>query len=666
LLSKAQVFSGSGGTIQDNGQDTYFTQNISGLNPPQIDSVFGLEQVCINITHPNVKELYISLRSPNGIIVELSVGSSISGPDYLNTCFDQQAGSSITLGTAPFTGTYRPVGQLGRFNTGQAGNGNWDLIVHDGFPFSNAGMVLSWDLKFGALPAHPVVFNSSNLPIVFINTTQPVTEFTTSITMGIIDNGTNRNYLGDPWNGYNGKAEINVRGNTTKNYPKKSFHIETDDSFGNEMSVPLLGMPSESDWVLCASYVDKTLLRIPLAYDLFRQMGHYSPRFRNVELVVNSEYRGMYSFIEKPKRNANRVNIEKLDPTENSVPYVTGGYIIKIDRSDEPGWFSFLPGNSVVNSKFYYQYDYPKPLEITTSQQSYIQTYMNDFETMMNSASYASITNGYPAYINVNSFIDFFIINELSKNVDAYRLSTFLVKESAIKGGKLSIGPVWDFDIAWHNCNYSPMVDGWAYQSQVDDYPCPTWWIRFMQDPNFMNQLRCRWNELRQNILSNNYLNGYIDANANAINEAQERNFRQWPILGAYIYPNPQNQSGASYASEIIDLKNWLTNRLAWLDANIPGDCAVGIQENVLVNNLNVYPNPMGTSTTFSMKLAMNADVSLCITDVAGKEVARYLNANVPAGDAKIVMERNQINSGIYLYQLQVNDAVRSGKLIIQ
>lgn len=668
LVLKAQVFSGPGGAILDNGQDTYFTQNISTLVPAQIDSTFGLEEVCINVTHPNVRELYITLKSPNGVIVELSAGSSVTGPDYLNTCFNNQSGNSITLGTSPYSGSFKPVGFLGRFNTGQNGNGNWTLIIHDGFPSSNAGVLVSWNLKFGTTPAHPVVFNSSNLPIVFINTSQPITEFTTSVTMGIVDNGVNRNYITDPRNGYNGKAEIHIRGNTSKNYPKKSFAIETDDSFGNEMSVPILGMPAESDWALIASYADKTLLRNQLTYDLFRQMGHYSPRYRYVEVVIDSEYRGVYAMVEKPKRNSSRINIEKLEPTENSVPYMTGGYIIKIDRTDEPGWTSLLPGNSPAGAKFYYQYDYPKPLEITAQQKNYIQGYMNDFENLMNSATYNDPVNGYMKWIDVNSFIDLFIVNEVSKNVDGYKLSTYLVKESIIKGGKLSTGPVWDYDIAWHNCNYGYAfaADGWAYQLQTMDNPSPMWWYKFVQDPEFLNKLRCRWNELRQTILSLNYLNGYVDANANMINEAQERNFRQWPVIGAYIYPNPQTQAGANYTSETADLKSWFANRIAWLDANIGGECAVGIKENVVFNDLKIYPNPMQTSTTFSMKLERASDVSLCITDIAGKEVARYLNANEPMGDSKIVVARNQMSPGIYLYQLQVNNAIRSGKLVIQ
>ena len=293
---------------------------------------------------------------------------------------------------------------------------------------------------------------------------------------------------------------------------------------------------------------------------------------------------------------------------------------------------------------------------------------MNDFETMMNSASFANSTTGYSAFIDVNAFVDYFIINELSKNVDAYRLSSYLVKESIIKGGKLSVGPVWDYDIGWHNCNYgnTDITSGWVYQGQADDYPCPTWWARLMSDPSFTDKVRCRWNSLRQNVLDLNTLNGYLDANANLINEAQQRNFRQWPVIGAYIYPNPQNQSGASFSGELADLKAWLAGRISWMDANIPGACAIGITELALSENLNVYPNPMEESTTFSMKLDRNSDVSLCITDVAGKEVARYLDANIPEGDSKIVVERNQMQPGVYLYQLQINNAIRTGKLVIQ
>ena len=293
---------------------------------------------------------------------------------------------------------------------------------------------------------------------------------------------------------------------------------------------------------------------------------------------------------------------------------------------------------------------------------------MNDFETMMNSSTYADPVNGYQKYIDVNSFVDFFIINELSKNIDSYRLSTYMYKKSIIEGGQLVIGPVWDYDIAWHNCDYNLSFDhvGWTYQMLDNTYPVPNWWTKLMSDDAFKNKVKCRWNSLRQTILSTGYLNNYIDNAAAALSESQQRNFRQWPTIGAYIYPNPQNQTGASYAGEIADLKTWIANRTAWMDANLPGDCTVGLKEQFVNTNLLIYPNPMETQTTFSMKLEKESDISLCITDLVGREVSRYLSTNVPQGESHIVLNRNQMQSGIYIYQLEINNTVTTGKIIVQ
>jgi hypothetical protein len=352
------------------------------------------------------------------------------------------------------------------------------------------------------------------------------------------------------------------------------------------------------------------------------------------------------------------------------MPYVSGGYIIQIDRSDEPGWTSALPGNSPSGTKFFYQYCYPKSTDITPQQSSYIQTYMNDFENMMNSPTYSDPTNGYPKYIDVNSFIDFMIINELSKNVDAYRLSSYLYKESFLKGDKLYAGPVWDYDLAWHNANYgwADNATGWAYQLQDPTFPVPTWWTKFMQDTSFQNKLRCRWFTLRQGALSEANIHAWLNNNAALLGESQARNFMFWPIMGAYIYPNPQAQAGANYSAEINDIKSWVAARVAWMDANMPGQCAgVGVEEeNAIVKYLKVFPNPAQQKATFSFVLEKSADISLCITDVAGKEVARYLNARTPEGASEIVLDRNQMGAGVYFYQLQVNESIRTGKLIIQ
>jgi subtilisin-like proprotein convertase family protein len=667
FFSKAQVFNGSGGAILDNGNDTYFTIPVSGLNPAVIDSTFGLEQVCFTINHPSTTELYIYLQSPSGVLIDLTLGSSSSGADFLNTCLDNSSSNSITRGTAPYTGTFYPVSYLGRFNTGVAGNGNWALIVHDGFPGNNAGTLASWSLRFGTSPAHPVIFTSSNLPIVFINSPQTITETESTATVGIIDNGSNRNYINDPKNNYNGKVAINVRGSSTKNFEKKSYSFETQDIAGNPTPNPILGMPTETDWVLNASYIDKTFLRNALTFDISRSMGHYASRYKFVEVVQNNEYRGMYLLCERPKHDVNRIAIQKMNANDDVFPDYTGGYILKIDRHEDPGWYSLLPGLSPSGAKFYYNYVYPKDIDITASQRNYIQTYMNGFETMMNSANFADPASGYPKYIDVTSFVDLFIINELSKNVDGYKLSTYLYKDNIDQGGKLFAGPVWDYDIAYHNCNYGLSFDpsGWAYQGQVDDYPSPTWWIKLMQDPAFVNKVYCRWHDLRKTTLDLPTLYSYLDATASPLAEARSRNFRQWPTLGAFIFPNPQDQNAANYASEVADLKNWLSNRIAWLDANIGGNCLIGLKEEFADHELRIFPNPMVQSTTFSFKLGEQADVSLCITDLVGKEVARYMNTNVPSGESKIVFEKNQVRSGVYLYQLQINNAITTGKIIV-
>ncbi len=680
LYARSQVFTGTGGGIQNLGQDTYFNLSVSGLSPAQLGDTFGIKEVCININHPVIEELYIYLQSPAGNIVELIGWGNCKGVNYTNTCFDSQMSTSITSGTAPYSGSYRPIGYLGRFNTGQAANGSWNLIVHDGVAFVNSGNVVSWSIRFGSSPSPPVGFSSSNLPIVIMNTnSQPLSNSKILINMGIIDNGLNRNYLTNPWNNYSAKAMTHIRGSSTKNFEKKSYSFETRDASGIKFATHLLGMPLESDWELLAPYQDKSLMRISITYDLYRRMGNYASRLKNVELVLNNEYQGVYTIAEKLKRDSRRVHVTKLTPVDNSFPAITGGYIFKIDRSDAAGWSSLLPGDSPTNSHFYYQYVYPTDTNLTIPQKAYIKSYVDSFETALASPSFADPLTGYSKYIDIVSFIDFFIINELSKNVDAYRLSTYMYKDNILKGGKLHIGPVWDYDIAWHNCDYGNAFDptGWQYQIQDTIFPTPTWWNRFMQDTSFVNALYCRWNQLRKDILSIGSLNAYVDSSANALNESQQRNFVQWPILGAYIYPNPQNQSGANYQGEVNDLKNWIASRIGWMDGAITGHCVTGIEENNIDNSVAVYPNPSGGM--FNVRWAnlpagkqggtnplnmgsYSRGSTIEIYNMLGEKIYSSLTPR----PSPLNIDLSSQPKGIYFYQLKINGSVKSGKLIIR
>ena len=667
FYAKAQLFTGTGGTILNNGQNTNFSLSVSGLIPSTLDSTFGIEEVCININHPAVEELYIYLQSPAGNIVILSEATSCNGANYTNTCFDNKAGTSVTLATAPYTGIYKPIGYLGRFNTGQSGNGTWQLIVKDYLTNANSGNVISWSILFGNSPPPPEKFTSSNLPIIIINTNnQSIGNSAIMVSMGIIDNGPGlRNNMTDIWNNYNGKTSIHIRGNSTRDFEKKSFTLQTSDVYGNQVNVPLLGMPADNDWDLVAPYQDKSLIRIPLGYTLFRQMGHYAPRFKNVEVVINNEYQGVYAFLEKPKQGKNRIAVSKITTTDNTTPTITGGYILRIDRTGSPGWYSLFPGNS--NKPFFYAYEYPNSTTITSPQQVYIKAYLDSLETAMNSSSFASLTDGYPKYLEMGSFIDYFIMSELTKNIDAYRLSTYLYKDNINMGGKLHIGPVWDFGLAWHNCNYGNAFDptGWQYQLQDSVYPTPTWWSRFLQDPNFVNGLYCRWNQLRQNILSINYLNNYIDSTANVLGESQQRNFTQWPILGTYIWPNPQNQLSATYQTEIADFKNWIVNRTTWMDANIVGICQPsGIKENNFDNGLAIYPNPASSSFITQYKINGNSKVTIELLNVMGENIIQVSDGNKVPGIYHEEIATEKLAEGIYFLKLIVDGNASYKKLI--
>lgn len=670
FYAQSQVFTGTGGAILNNGQDTFFNLLVSGLTQTQLDSTFGVEKVCFSINHPTDEELYIYLQSPDGIMVELVSGSSCPGANYTNTCLDSRTDSSITLADAPYTGSYKPTGFLGRFNNGQTGNGSWKLIVHDYLAYLNAGSLISWSISFGNSPSKPVIFTSSNLPIVIINTgNQTISETDISVNMGIIDNGAGlRNDTADTRNNYNGKTRMRIRGNSSKNFEKKSYGIETTDLSGVEQSSSILGMPAEMDWALIASYADKSLMRNSLTYDFYRQMGNYAPRYKNVELIINNEYKGIYALMEKPKRSKDRIDVSKLTSAENSYPEITGGYILKIDRPDEDGWYSLFGGNSQNNSSFYYQYVYPKDTAITSSQKNYINSFMDTVETVINSASFADPVNGYAKYLDVPSFIDYFIMNELSKNVDAYRLSTYLYKDNISKGGKLHIGPVWDHDLAWHNCNYGHAYSStsWEYQLADTVYPSPIWWNRFMEDTNFKNKLYCRWNEIRQSILSLTNITNYIDSLAGDLNEAQQRNFIQWPILGAYIAPNPQNQLNANYQTEVNDIKTWVSNRIPWMDANIFGSsCNVGIQDKELSENLmHSFPNPFINNFNIIYTVPENssngtqANVKIEILNLVGEQIQLVYNGNKMAGTYKEEVICTKLSSGIYIVKLCINNLV--------
>lgn len=679
-LLPAQVFNGTGGPISDNLDTTYYQIMVSGLSPATINTTFGLEEVEIDLTHTKDRDLDMFLEAPDGTTIELSTDNGDLGQNYTNTRFRWDGSASITTGVAPMTGMWMPEGPLYQVNNGQVGNGRWRLRVYDdNNTGNNTGNMISWKLVFSATPAQVPTLVSSNLPIVVINTNnQPIVDDPKIMTdFGIIYNGPGiRNYMTDPFNNYNGKAGVEIRGSSSQMFPKKSFGVELWDVNGNTIDSSLLGMPKENDWILSASYSDKSLLNNVLAYKLFTDMGHYAARTQFVELVIDSVYQGVYILMEKIKRENDRVDISKLQPTDIAGDQLTGGYIIKIDKgtgSGGSGWNSPIPPTGSTNGQqIFFQYEYPDELAIVPQQSAYIQSYVDSFETALNGPNFTNLQTGYSNFIDVTSFIDLFLLNEISRNVDGYRLSTYLYKDKFSNGGKLFIGPPWDYDIAWGNANYCRGNDttGWAYQFNYDcsgDYwQIPFWWERLFQDPVFANHVRCRWETLKTTDLGINTLHQYIDSMALYLNEGQQRNFLQWPILGSYVWPNP-NPIPTSYAGEIAELKNWISARWQWMDANMPGTlagCDLGTADNSsALFNATVYPNPFNDQLTVRLDMATAKPVKIEIRDLAGRLLVQ-LQRNSAAGKQDVEIPVGDMAAGVYLLQVRAGDQLITRKVI--
>ncbi|HQV99450.1 MAG TPA: CotH kinase family protein, partial [Bacteroidia bacterium] len=587
----AQVFTGSGGSIITLTDTSRFNIPVTGLANP-IDFNYGLESVTINISHGSDRDIDCFLAAPDGTMIELTTDNGGTGNNFTNTVFKHSASTSITSGSAPFTGTFKPEGDLWRVNNNQNGNGTWQLRVIDDSNNGVTGSLTGWSIKFSNTPALTFIFTESSLPIVIINTNgQTIPDDPKIIVdMKIIDNGIGlRNHVSDVPNNYDGKIAIEVRCSSSQMFPKKSFGFETRDNSGLvNVDTSLLGMPSEHDWILSANYTDKSFCRNVVSYQLANEMGHYAVRTKYVDVVLNGQYWGVYVFMESLKRDKNRVDISKLERTEITAPDITGGYIVKIDKttgSGGDGWTSaYAPINHSNGQDIFIQYDYPSTDSIVPSQKAYIKAYVDSFENALAGNNFRDSIVGYQKFIGNGSWIDYFFSNELSKNVDGYRISSYLYKD---KEKTLKAGPVWDYDIAYGNANYCDATDttGWAYLFSCtgDSWQVPFWWQKLQQDTNYTNQMKCRWTDYRNNVLSLSHINGVIDSIANLLNESKDWNFNQWPILGTYVWPNPSPQP-STYAGEIQNLKNWMSRRLSWLDSNMPGRCNCSlniVQQNV-------------------------------------------------------------------------------------
>jgi len=562
----SQVFTGYGGLISDNGSKNFYSQTISGI-AGSINSNFGVLGVTVNITHSYTSDLEIFLISPDNTVVELSTGNGGNGKNYDNCFFTNSSSSKITSVKAPFKGSYKPEGSLGVINNNQNPNGNWKLMVVDTKRNKDSGSLVNWNVIFSSNPSRLEPFVNSNLPLILVNThgKNIVDDPRIFANMKIVSNEKGLNSVNDSNKFFSYGITIETRGSSSQSFPKKPYGFTTVLNNLADTNVSLLGLPSEHDWVLNATYNDKSLMRDVLAYELARRTGRYATRYRYCELFINGSYEGIYVLMEKVKRDKNRVDISKLVPKDSTGNDLTGGYILKIDKTtgNNNGGFS---SNGV-----YFQYDYPNGPDMVKQQLAYIQNYITNFEAALAGSQFQDPTSGFRKYADASTFIDLSIMNEISKNVDGYRLSTYLFKDKDSKGGKLKMGPIWDFNLAWNNADYnnSSSPVGWEIDLSGG---APFWWKRFRADTAYVKDYYCRWNQLRQSTLSLYSINKFIDSTYKVLLDASYRNFSRWPVMGVYIWPNPSPLS-YSMKEEVDSLKSWINYRFAWMDEELGVDC---------------------------------------------------------------------------------------------
>jgi hypothetical protein len=346
-------------------------------------------------------------------------------------------------------------------------------------------------------------------------------------------------------------TEIRGRGNTTWGFPKKPYRVRLTSS------ASLLGMPANRHWVLLANYSDKTLLRNDLSFAMSRLAGMpWTPRSEFVDLYVNGRYDGIYQLVEHIRIGANRVNITSMRMSDTSATAITGGYLLEVDeRRGEDFCF-----NSTRTRMVFCVNDPETLLQPGWERQrAYLTNYIARTDSAILGTNFADPDSGYAAFIDVESAINYNIVQEVVKNVDgSLRFSGFMYKP---RGGKLTFGPVWDFDLAIGNVNYdeADLTSGWrSRQAQ--------WYTRLFQDPAFAARYRARWSALKAAGALDS-LQNLVGHRASYLSVVQVRNFERWPILGTWVWPNRVVMG--SWPGEVLAMDAWLQARLRWMNGAI-------------------------------------------------------------------------------------------------
>lgn len=369
----------------------------------------------------------------------------------------------------------------------------------------------------------------TGLPIVYVNTVGNVPIDSKDVEVdGFFEVNGVRNFSAIE----SSEMEIRGRGNSTWSiHPKKPYQMKLSNK------TEVLGMPKDKKWIFLAEYSDKTLMRNKIAFEMgYLSNLDWTPKSEFAEVFVNNEYVGTYNISQKVEESSNRVNLGDT------------GYLLEIDQLErlDPEDVYFRTNDFLINIK-------EPDLEYDSAAYNYVKDLVNEFESVLKSSDFKNPTTGYAKYIDVDSFIDWYLISEITKNQDSRDFSSIFL--NVMPGEKIKMGPLWDFDLAFGNVNYSDATNPTGFW--IKDHK---WYARLFQDPVFVNKVKSRFSYFKNN---QNFILNKMDFYANYLKYAQDENDAKWNVLGNYVWPNPVVYN--TYQEEVNHLKNWYTERMNWL-----------------------------------------------------------------------------------------------------
>jgi len=327
--------------------------------------------------------------------------------------------------------------------------------------------------------------------------------------------------------------KIRGRGNSTWGlHDKKSYQLNMAEK------TRMYGMKSDKRWIFLAEHSDKTLMRNKIAFEMgYISKLDWTPQSVYSEVHLNNEFLGGYHVCQKIEQGNNRVDVGET------------GYLLEIDQFDRLDFDDvyFTTDEFLINIKA------PK-LNYGSTEYNYIKEWITEFENVLKSSTFSNPTQGYQKYIDVDSFVDWYLINEITKNQDARNYSSIYL--NVIPGEKIKMGPLWDFDLAFGNVNYSECEypEGFWVKDNA-------WYRRLFQDPNFVNKVKTRFAYFRSQQA---FLLQRIDFYASYLDELQQKNDARWNVIGNFLWPNPV--AFETYEEEVAYLKSWYNQRMDWLE----------------------------------------------------------------------------------------------------